>query len=192
MITMKEDRKIAEKRVWMSIQKVAGDSGRACGWEYLGNPCTQKKIHTLMAGFHENPFQPGFYGIRIPIGEIDGLQVNVLIENQKELIIGVQTEPARDGDPNGQTFDAYRAMLGKLADSQSGWNLESPGWLAWKTPEIRLNFSSSSNRAFQDIILNRDNSEALYLISEEISDILREISDIVINREIEVYGTVSN
>jgi len=189
---MKEDRKMAEKRVWASIQKIAGDAGRKCGWEYLGNPCTAKRINNLMIGFQENPFQPGFYGIRIPIGEMDGLQVNVLIENQKELIIGIQTEQILDGDANSLAFDAYRAMLGKLAESQSGWNLDSPGWLAWKTPEVRLNFSSVSNRAFQDIVLNRDNSEALYLIMEEISDILQEISEIVINREIEVYGTVVN
>jgi hypothetical protein len=189
---MKEDRKIAEKRVWTSIQKVAGDSGRKCGWEYLGTPCSTKRIHDLMAHFHENPFKPGFYGIRIAIGEIDGLQVNVLIENQKELIIGIQTEPVQDGETDSQAFDAYRAMLGMLAESQTGWNLDAPGWLAWKTPEVRLNFSSVNNRAFQDIILNRDNSEALYLITEEISDILQELSDILMNQEIQVYGNVVN
>ncbi|MFH0762114.1 MAG: hypothetical protein V2A67_11490 [Bacteroidota bacterium] len=189
---MKEDRKIAEKRVWMSIQKVAGEAGRKTGWEYLGNPCTAKRINDLMLNFHENPYQPGFYGIRIPMGEVGGLQVSVLIENQKELIIGIQTELAQTGNTDVQAYEAYRAMLGRFAESQNGWNLDSPGWLAWKTPEVRLNFRSVSNRAFQDIIRNRDNSEALYLITEEISDILREISDIVVNREIEVYGTVIN
>ena len=116
--------------------------------------------------------------------------LNVLIENQKELIIGIQPE---DSAVNGNeaTIDIFREMMVSLVNTGRSWNFEAPGWVAWKTTEIRLNFRSLFNKAFQDILLQKSDSEALYLIGEEVADILEEIREVIFKQKVE-YGTVIN
>ena len=82
-------------------------------------------------------------------------------------------------------------MMFSLLNTCRSWNFEAPGWVAWKTTEIRLNFRSLFNKAFLDIMLKKSNSEALYLIGEEVADILGEIRQVIIKQKVE-YGTVIN
>ena len=192
MTTMKQERTLAEKRFWQAIRQVAAESGLKSGWVHLGTPCSIREVADLMDRFQEDRQLPGFYGIRIPMGDIGGLTVSLLIENQRELIIGIQVEQQDDGLADDLSFETYQGILQKMSASQHGWNFDSPGWLAWKTPAVRLDFRSRQNKAFQDIIRNRDNSEALYLISEEISDIIRDMSEMVLDKEKAKYGAVVN
>lgn len=187
---MKEERANAEKRFWQSLSKVAIESGLEPGWEHLGYSCSRKKMQELIERFQDDPSSPGFYGIRIPLGEVNGLNLNVLIENQKELIIGIQPEDSTVPG-NEFAFETFREMMVSLVNTGRSWNFEAPGWVAWKTTEIRLNFRSPFNKAFQDILLNKSNSEALYLIAEEVADILGEIREVIVNQKVE-YGTVIN
>jgi|GEM_PF-889778 len=189
---MKQERTTAERRFWQAIKRVAVEHGRMTDWEYLGYPCSSRQVEDLMSNFHQDVHLPGFYGIRIPLGEISGLQVNMLIENQKELIIGIRVEQPENGCMGDQSYQTYQALLKRMESSQHGWNFDSPGWLAWKTPEVRLNFRAANNGAFRDMMINRDNSEALYLITEEIADIISDVSDLVRSHEKVGYGTVVN
>lgn len=189
---MNDERKNAEKRLWQSIARVAHDSGKEAGWEYLGYACSQKKIHDLVLKFHQDPRHPGFYGLRIPMGEVGGMKVSMILENQKELVIGIQTEEPEGNAAEPGAFDLYRDLCNRLSQSGRDWQLDSPGWLAWKTPEVRLNFRAVNNRAFQDIMQGRDNSEALYLITEEVTDLVEEISELIVNQKVVEYGTVAN
>lgn len=187
---MKEERANAEKRFWQALSKVAVESGLEPGWEHLGYACSWKKICDLIDRFQDDPASHGFYGIRIPLGEISGLNLNMLIENQKELIIGIQPEDSAfpgSGDP----VDNFRDMMVTLVNTGRSWNYEAPGWIAWKTTDIRLNFRDLFNRAFQDMILKKSNSEALYLIGDELADILAEMREVIIKQKVE-YGTVIN
>lgn len=187
---MKEERTNAEKRFWQALSKIAMESGLEPGWEYLGYPCSRKRINELMERFHGDPSFPGFYGIRIPLGMVNGLNINVLIENQKELIVGIQVEdPVIPGTE--VSVETLKAMMVSLVNTGRSWDFEAPGWIAWKTTEIRLNFRSLFNKAFQDIILQKSDSEALYLIGEEVTDILSEIREVVLKHKVE-YGTVIN
>jgi hypothetical protein len=189
---MKDERKNAERKFWQSIARMAQESGKRSEWEYLGYSCSSRRIYDLIGKFHQDPMQPGFYGMRIPVGEVGGLQVNLIIENQKELIFGIQLDQQGEvGEPD-ESFHAYRELFDSLVGSGRDWNFDSPGWLAWKTPEIRLNFRSYTNRAFEDIIRNEDNSEALYLIAEEVSDLLEEVSQVVESNKTVAYGTLVN
>jgi len=176
---MKDERKNAERKFWQSIARMAQESGRKSEWEYLGYSCSTKRIYDLIGRFHQDPLQRGFYGMRIPVGEVGGMQVNLIIENQKELIFGIQLDQQGEGSDEDGSFETYRELFDGLAGSGRDWNFDSPGWLAWKTPEIRLNFRSYNNRAFEDIMVNEENSEALYLIAEEVSDLLEEVSQVV-------------
>ena len=143
-----------------------------------------------MERFHGDPSFPGFYGLRIPLGEVNGMKLNVLIENQRELIIGIQVEDS--GPESGESaLTTFRDMMDSLLLTGRSWDFEAPGWLAWKTTEIRLNFRSLFNKAFQDILLRKSDSEALYLIGEELSDILGEVRDVLIKQKVE-YGTLVN
>ncbi len=187
---MKEERANAEKRFWQALSGVAIESGLEPGWEYLGYSCSRKKMNELIERFQYDPSSPGFYGIRIPLGEVNGLNLNVLIENQKELIIGIQPEDSAVPG-NEATVETFRDMMVSLLNTGRSWNFEAPGWIAWKTTEIRLNFRSLFNKAFQDILLKKSNSEALYLIGEELADILGEIREVIIKQKVE-YGTVIN
>jgi len=187
---MKEERTNAEKRFWQALSKVAVESGMEPGWEYLGYSCSRKKINELIDRFQDDTSSPGFYGIKIPLGEVNGLNLNMLIENQKELIIGIQPEDS-SVPGNAVTVDAFREIMVSLVNTGRSWNFEAPGWVAWKTTEIRLNFRSLFNKAFQDILLKKSDSEALYLIGEELSDILGEIREVMIKQKVE-YGTVIN
>lgn len=187
---MKEERANAEKRFWQVLSKIALESGLEPGWEYLGYSCSRKRVNELIERFHSDPTFPGFYGIRIPLGIVNGLIMNMLIENQRELIIGIQPEDALVPG-NEVTLEAFREIMVSLVNTGRSWNFEAPGWIAWKTTEIRLNFRSLVNRAFQDILLNQSNSEALYLIGEELADILREIREVIIQQKVE-YGTIIN
>ncbi|MFA5815025.1 MAG: hypothetical protein WC865_05345 [Bacteroidales bacterium] len=187
---MKEERANAEKRFWQALSKVAIESGLEPGWEHLGYSCSRKKMNELIERFQDDPSSPGFYGIRIPLGEVNGLNLNMLIENQKELIIGIQPEDSTVPG-NEATVETFRDMMVSLVNTGRSWNFEAPGWVAWKTTEIRLNFRSLFNRAFQDIMLKKSDSEALYLIGEEVADILDEIRDVIIKQKVE-YGTVIN
>jgi hypothetical protein len=187
---MKEERVNAEKRFWQTLSNVAIESGLEPSWEHLGYSCSRKKINEMIDRFQRDPSTPGFYGIRIPLGEVNGLNLNMLIENQKELIIGIQP----DDSPvpgNEVTVETLREMMVSLVSTGRSWNFEAPGWVAWKTTEIRLNFRSLFNKAFQDILLKKSDSEALYLIGEEVSDILGEIREVMIKQTVE-YGTVIN
>jgi hypothetical protein len=187
---MKEERANAEKRFWQALSKVAVGSGLEPGWEYLGYACSWKRIAELIDRFQDDQSAPGFYGIKIPLGEVNGLNLNVVIENQKELIIGIQPEdsvvPGAD-----VTVETFREMMISLVNTGRAWNFEAPGWIAWKTTDIRLNFRSLFNKAFQDILLKKSNSEALYLITEEVADILAEINEVIVNQKVE-YGTFIN
>jgi hypothetical protein len=118
------------------------------------------------------------------------LNINVLIENQKELIIGIQAEDSTES-VNDVSVEAFRDLMVSLVHTGRSWNFEAPGWVAWKTGDIRLNFRSLFNKAFRDILLNQSDSEALYLIGEEVSDILGEIREVMIKQKVE-YGTVVN
>jgi hypothetical protein len=187
---MKEERTNAEKRFWQTVSKIAMESGLEPGWEYLGLPCSRKRINEMIERFQEDSSAPGFYGVRIPLGELNGLNINVLIENQKELIIGIQTEDSSESG-NNVSIEAFRDLMVLLVNTGRSWNFEAPGWIAWKTTDIRLNFRSLFNRAFQDILLNKTDSEALYLIGEEIADILGEIREVMVKQNVE-YGTVIN
>jgi hypothetical protein len=190
MNKMKEERASAEKRFWQTMVKVAVESGMEPGWEYLGYSCSRKRIGELMARFHGDPSFPGFYGLRIPLGEYNGLNLNLLIENQKELIVGIQVDDSTDNRLD-VTVDTMRSLMGMLGDTGRPWDFEAPGWIAWKTTEIRLNFRSVLNRAFQDIMMMKSDSEAMYLIGEEVGDILDEIREVIMKQEVE-YGTVIN
>ncbi len=187
---MKEERTNAEKRFWQMLMRIAVESGFEPGWAYLGYPCPRKRITELMERFHGDISFPGFYGIRIPLGEVNGTTLNLLIENQKELIVGIQAEDtAVQG--SDKSVDSLRSVMSMLVETGRQWDFEAPGWIAWKTTEIRLNFRSVLNRAFQDIMLMKSDSEALYLIGEEVSDILNEMKEIIFKQEVE-YGTVIN
>jgi hypothetical protein len=187
---MKEERTNAEKRFWQTLSKVALDSGSEPAWEYLGYPCSRKRIGELMDRFHSDPAFPGFYGLKIPLGAVNGLTLNLLIENQKELIVGIQAEdPTEPGEVI--TVDTMKDVMLCLGNTGRLWDFEAPGWIAWKTTDIRLNFRSLFNKAFQDIILQKSDSEALYLIGEEITDIMGEIREVIMKQKFE-YGTVAN
>jgi hypothetical protein len=187
---MKEERKHAEKRFWQSVSKIARESGIEPGWEHLGYSCSWKKMIELIDRFQDDPSSPGFYGMRIPLGEVNGLSLSVLIENQKELIIGIQPEDSPAPD-SGVTVETFREMMVSLVNTGRSWNYEAPGWVAWKTPDVRLNFRTLFNRAFQDIVLQGSDSEALYLIGEEVGDILNDIRQVILKQKVE-YGTVIN
>ena len=187
---MKEERANAEKRFWHALSKVAMESGLEPGWEHLGYSCSRKKMNDLIERFQDDSSAHGFYGIKIPLGEVNGLNLNVLIENQKELIIGIQPEDSAVSG-NEATVDIFREMMVSLVNTGRSWNFEAPGWVAWKTTEIRLNFRSLFNKAFQDILLQKSDSEALYLIGEEVADILGEIREVIFKQKVE-YGTVIN
>jgi hypothetical protein len=187
MKKMKEERANAEKRFWQSISKIAIDAGLEPCWEYLGYTCSRKRMTELMERFQGDSSFPGFYGIRIPLGVVNGLNINVMIENQKELIIGVQVEDVFDqGLDVG--VDTLKDMMVTLVNTGRNWDFEAPGWIAWKTTEIRLNFRSLFNKAFQDIILKKADSEALYLIGEEVRDIIDEIREVIMKQKV-AYGT---
>ncbi|MCX6227560.1 MAG: hypothetical protein NTV01_22960, partial [Bacteroidia bacterium] len=151
---MNEERANAEKRFWQALSRVAIESGLEPGWEHLGYSCSRKKINELIERFQDDPSSPGFYGIRIPLGEVNGLHLNLLIENQKELIIGIQPEDSAVPG-NDITVETFRDIMVSLINTGRSWNYEAPGWVAWKTTEIRLNFRSLFNRAFQDILLKK-------------------------------------
>lgn len=185
---MKEERIVAEKRFWQVIATMALESGLEPEWEYLGTTCSRRRLHDLIERFQNDPTMPGFYGIRVTIGELNGIRVNVLIENQKDLIIGIQPDDS-PFQGNGVTLETYHDLMEELMATGRSWNYEAPGWIAWKTAGIHLNFRSLFNRAFQDILLKKSNSEALYLIAEEISDILSEIRNILIRQNV-VYGAL--
>lgn len=187
---MKEDRTNAEKRFWNALSKIAIESGLEPGWEYLGYTCSKKRMNELIERFQGDPSMPGFYGIKIPLGEVNGLNLNLLIENQKELIIGVQSDD-EDDQSNPVGLEVIRELMVTLVNTGRYWDFEAPGWIAWKTAEIRLNFRSLFNKAFLDVMTNRADSEALYLISEEIADILGEIRQVITHKTFE-YGTVIN
>lgn len=172
------------------LMRIAVESGFEPGWAYLGYPCPRKRITELMERFHGDISFPGFYGIRIPLGEVNGTSLNLLIENQKDLIVGIQADDAA-AEETVLTVDSLRSVMTRLGDTGRSWDFEAPGWIAWKTTEIRLNFRSVLNRAFQDIMLMKSDSEALYLIGEEVSDILSEMKEIIFKQEVE-YGTVVN
>jgi hypothetical protein len=187
---MKEERANAEKRLWQTISGIAMESGLEPQWESMGASCSRKKMNELIEKFQFDPQSHGFYGIRIPLGILNGMQINLLIENQKELIIGIQTEDSTM--PCDYTaIETFRDIMISLVNTGRSWNFEAPGWVAWKTTDIRLNFRSLFNKAFQDILLNKSNSEALYLIGEEVSDIVDEIREVIIKQKVE-YGTVVN
>jgi hypothetical protein len=190
MTTMKEERKNAEKRLWQTLYRMAAGKGLMPVWQTMGYEVTRKKVHDLIAQFHDKPDSPGFYGLRIPVGETAGIKLDVLIENQKELIIGIQ--PQETGSHENYGFDILSSLMVSLAATDRSWNFEAPGWLGWKTPDVRINFRSFTNKALQDIMLNKDDSEALYLIAEEITDILQEIRNIVTCQNHPEYGTVAN
>ncbi|MFA6126858.1 MAG: hypothetical protein WC699_06100 [Bacteroidales bacterium] len=185
---MKEERTNAEKRFWQTLSAIAIEYGLEPSWEHLGYSCSRKKMLDLIERFQFDPSFPGFYGIKIPLGEVNGLKMNLLIENQKELIIGIQPE---DSAVPGTdiTMEAFREIMVLLVNTGRNWDFEAPGWVAWKTTEIRLNFRSLFNRAFQDILLKKSDSEALYLIGEEVADILGEMREILSKQAVE-YGTV--
>ena len=65
---MKEERKNAEKRLWQTLFRKAAGNGLRPVWQNVGYEVTQKKIHELIAQFHDDPDAPGFYGLRIPVG----------------------------------------------------------------------------------------------------------------------------
>ncbi len=181
---MKEERANAEKRFWQVLSGIAIESGLEPCWEYMGYTCSRKRINELIERFHGDPTSPGFYGIRIPIGEVNGLKMNILIENQKELIIGIQPEdsPIPGSDVS---IDTFREIMVSLFNTGRSWDFEAPGWVAWKTTDVRVNFRSLFNKAFQDILLKKANSEALYLICEEISDILDEVREVLTKQNVE-------
>jgi hypothetical protein len=187
---MKEERTQVERRFWQSVTKTAMESGWEPGWEYLGYPCARKRITELMERFQGDPTFPGFYGVKIPIGSFEGMELSLLIENQRELVIGLQAEDSASGEPEG-TLNSIREIMLSLEGSGRSWNFEAPGWLAWKTTDIRLNFRALYNKAFMDIMRNKSESEALYLIGEEITDILEELRELVTQKTVE-YGTVAN
>jgi len=187
---MKEERTNAEKRFWQTLSGIASASGLEPVWEHLGYSCSRKRIYELIERFQYDSSSHGFYGIKIPLGEVNGLQLNLLIENQKELIIGIQPEDSVIPG-NEVTVEAFREIMVLLVNTGRPWNFEAPGWVAWKTAEVRLNFRSLFNRAFQDILLKKSESEALYLIGEELADILGEVREVLMNQTVE-YGTVVN
>jgi len=186
---MQEEHTAAEKRFWNRVSKIAIESGFEPSWEYLGYACSKKRLNELIERFHGDSAAPGFFGVKIPLGEINGLYLNMLIENQKELIIGIQIEDS-DYPGNVITLDHVREVMQLLADSGRAWDFEAPGWIAWKTTEVRLNFRSVFNKAFQDILIKNAESEAMYLIGEEIADILAEFGRVTTRRTME-YGIAS-
>jgi hypothetical protein len=147
-------------------------------------------MNELIERFQDDHSSAGFYGIRIPMGEVNGLNMSLVIENQKELVIGIQPEDSPVPTP-GVTMDTFREIMFALMSTGRSWDFEAPGWIAWKTTDIRLNFRSLFNKAFQDILLRKSNSEALYLIVEEIRDILDEVREVLINQKVE-YGAFIN
>lgn len=185
---MKEERTNAEKRFWHALSAAAMESGLEPEWEFLGYPCSRRKLNELIERFQDDQSRPGFYGIKIPLGEVNGLNLNMLIENQKDLIIGIQPE---DSPLPGceASIDDIREIMVSLVNTGRSWNFEAPGWIAWKTTDIRLNFRSLFNKAFQDILLRKSDSEALYLIVEEVADILDEIRTVIIKQKVE-YGAL--
>lgn len=187
---MKAERVLAEKRFWQSLVNIAMEAGLEPSWEYLGNSCSRRRMHELIERFHSDPASPGFYGIRIHLGAVNGLSMNMLIENQKELIIGIQPEDSIVTGNDG-TLEAMKDIMFTLVNTGRNWNYEAPGWIAWKTTEIRLNFRSLFNKAFQDMLLNKSNSEALYLIGEELADIISEVREVLTKQQVE-YGTITN
>ncbi|MCK9325131.1 MAG: hypothetical protein M0P69_06515 [Bacteroidales bacterium] len=187
---MNEQLKSTEKMFWITIFKMVEDYGYKPEWESMGRRIDLRALDSLITGFHEDPDQAGFYGIRIPIVQYEGLNINLLIENQKELVLGVQTEEV-EGAVCACSFEWLTALLEDLSQSRSSWNFEAPGWLAWKTTNIRLNFRRRGNLAFQDMIRKRANSEALYLISGEISDILDELAGVAEKEREEAYGALA-
>lgn len=187
---MKVERANAEKRFWQTISGIALEMGLDPDWEHLGYSCSRRKLNELIERFQDDSATAGFYGMRIPLGEVNGLNLNVLIENQKELVIGIQYEDA--AVPGREvTIETFRDIMVSLVNTGRSWNFESPGWVAWKTTDIRLNFRSLFNKAFQDILLKKSNSEALYLISEEVADILDEICGVLTKQKV-AYGAVVN
>jgi hypothetical protein len=190
MTKMKEERTNAEKRFWQTLSRIAIESGLEPSWEYLGYSCSKKRLNDLIERFQGDPTSPGFYGIKIPMGEVNGLNLNLLIENQKELIIGIQPDDS-DRNENEMGMEAIREIMISLTNTGRSWNYEAPGWVAWKTTEIRLHFRSLFNKAFQDILLKKSDSEALYLIGEELADILGEVREVMFKQKVE-YGTVIN
>jgi len=187
---MKEERANAEKRFWQTLSGLVLDSGLDPNYEYLGYNCTRKKMYELIDRFQNDASAPGFYGIRVPLGELNGLNLNLMIENQRELIIGIQAE---DSSFSGQeeAIEIFRELMLSLMNTGRSWDFEAPGWMAWKTTDIRLNFRSLFNKAFQDILLKKSDSEALYLISEELRDIMEELGQVITKQKV-VYGTVAN
>jgi hypothetical protein len=187
---MKEQQKSTEKMFWISVFKMVAGYGFKPEWESMGHRIELRTLDSLISRFHDDPDLPGFYGIRIPVANCCGLTLNLLIENQKELVLGVQADEG-DGSVGGCSFESLTLMLDDLAQSGRSWNFEAPGWMAWKTTAIRLNFRKRGNLAFMDMVNRRANSEALYLISGEIADILDELTGIAEKEQVEAYGALA-
>ncbi len=187
---MNDERKNAERRFWQSIFKMAAGSGFEPVWENMGYSVDFKKIKELVTRFHNEPGTPGFFGIRIQVGHIRGVKLNLLVENQTDLIVGIQSEENEDV-PGDFSIGSLRDIMIDLVNTRRNWNFEAPGWIAWKSPDIRLNFRSPDNKAFRDMTDNKWNSEALYLITGEIADILEEMREIIEKENTVVYGTVA-
>jgi hypothetical protein len=187
---MKEERKNAEKRFWRTLFTIAQESGFEPEWEHLGYSCPQRKINELIERFQADPSFPGFYGIRIPLGVISGLQINMIVENQKDLVIGIQTQDG-PGAVHHFTVNGLRDLMVSLSGTGRGWDFEAPGWLAWKTPDVHLNFRSLFNRAFLDVILHGAGSDVLALIGGEVTDIFAEVREMVL-KEYVGYGALAS
>lgn len=187
---MNELLKSTEKMFWISVFKMVSGYGHKPEWEHMGRRIDFRTLDSLISRFHDNPDLPGFYGIRIPLEACGGMTINLLIENQKDLVLGVQAEAA-EGTTDGFTFENLTGLLDDLMQGGRPWNFEAPGWLAWKTTSVRLNFRKRGNLAFMDMASKRANSEALYLISGEIADVLDEVAALAEKEKMEAYGALA-
>ncbi|MFO7616649.1 MAG: hypothetical protein R6V75_05315 [Bacteroidales bacterium] len=187
---MKEQLKSTEKMFWISIFKMAAGYNFKPEWESLGRRIDFRMLDARISSFHDNADLPGFYGIRIPVAKWSGMTLTLVIENQKELILGVQVDEG-EGSGCSCSFETLTGLLDDLSQSGRSWNFEAPGWLAWKTTAVRLNFRKRGNLAFTDMVAKRANSEALYLISGEIADILDELAGIAEKEQVEAYGALA-
>ena len=186
---MNDEKLKTERFFWQTLNRTGVQAGLVTHWERSGNVVGWKEFSQGIRKFHGQPAGYGFYGVMMEVGQIPGYQVHLVIENQNEVIFGIQLFESREMYTESDESEMADFLV-NLVNNFSGWDFDGISFLAWKSPGIRFDFRNSESQALGDVFEQKDDSEALTRFLEEVSEILGQMKRVINKKREVVYGTV--
>ena len=177
-----------EKKFWVALKHHVHARNWDMQWKLLGNKTPWRRITSSMEQFHHDDTKYGFYGLSICLGTFNGYAVDFVIENQNEIIFGIQLTELKQFYQDDE-LEVMNDFIVKLQSSGKSWEFDAMGMLAWRKPAIHLDFRDPYNRSVSDMFVCQDDSEALIRLLEEVNELYDYIDSIIFTLQTTAYGT---